>query len=124
MNEEQYAKKLVTELNDGLNGLGSDVLRRLQSSREQACEAASQQRGAPYLRSAHSITLTGWFRQHRLGAAGAMLLVVLALASVVWEYAGSSSDDDTAAVDTALLAGELPVNAYLDTHLNKWANAN
>lgn len=123
MNEERYARRLIADLDDSLKTLQPEVLQRLEASRERACELAGRHEIRRF-RGAGSLTLADWVRHHRSSVAGTMLVLVLALATVVWEYAGSGNDDDTAAVDASLLAGELPVNAYLDAHLNKWANAN
>lgn len=123
MNEDLYAKRLVADLDDSLKALQPHVLQRLEASRERACELAGRHESRRFGGSG-SLTLTDWMRHHRSSVAGTMLVLVLALATAVWEYAGSSNDDDATAVDASLLAGELPVNAYLDTHLNKWVNSN
>jgi hypothetical protein len=56
-----------------------------------------------------------------VGILGAVLMMLL-LASFVVMQSNMDDDDDTASVDTALLTGDLPVNAYLDGHISKWVN--
>ncbi|WP_124951489.1 DUF3619 family protein [Sulfuriferula thiophila] len=121
MNKEDYAKQLITVLNDSLDSLRPEVTRKLQSSRERACVLASQQTQSHHIKSAHSLAWSEWARHHRAGVIGMLLVLVLCATAVVWQTS-FSIEDDTADIDTELLTGDLPVNAYLDGHLSKWVN--
>ncbi|MDR3392789.1 MAG: DUF3619 family protein [Sulfuriferula sp.] len=123
MDKDKYAKELIAVLNDGLGSLRPEVTRNLQLARERACALAEQQVHSHHFKSAHSLAWSDWVRQHRTGLVGALLVMVLfAGAAVLQTTSGSNDDDDTAAIDTELLTGDLPVNAYLDGHLSKWVN--
>ena len=120
MNEDAYAKQLIAVLDDGLVSLRPEVVRKLQSAREQACVLASQRALPHQFKSAHSLTWVDWVRQHRIGLVAMLLVMALGL-TLVWQTS-SVKDDDTVSVDTELLTGDLPVNAYLDGHLSKWVS--
>ncbi|ARU31351.1 hypothetical protein CAP31_06420 [Sulfuriferula sp. AH1] len=119
MNKDVYVKQVIAVLNSSLDSIGPDASRKLQSARERACSLAAQQSQSHQLRSAHSLAWSDWMRQHRTGLVGMLLVIVLCATAAIWQTS-FSSDDDTAAIDTELLTGDLPVNAYLDGHLSKW----
>ena len=121
MNKDDYAKQLITVLNGSLDSLHPDVTRKLRSAREQACALAVQHSHTHQFKSVHSLAWGDWARHHRAGVAGMLLVLVLCAAAAVWQ-SSFLNDDDTADVDTELLTGDLPVNAYLDGHLSKWVN--
>ena len=122
MDKDDYAKQLIAVLNNSLDSLRPDVVRKLQSAREKACVLAGHQAHAHQLQPTHSLAWSDWMRHHRTGVAGLLLVLVLSATAVVWQTS-FSNDDDTADIDTELLTGDLPVNAYLDGHLSKWVNS-
>ncbi|MDA8225214.1 MAG: DUF3619 family protein [Betaproteobacteria bacterium] len=122
MNEDAYARKVLTALDDSLADLRPDVLRRLRNAREQACELASQHASESRFRGMHSATLVDWIRQHRVGVIGILLATLVVLGGVMWQSSGNN-EEDMADIDAGLLTGDLPVNAYLDNHLSKWADS-
>lgn len=122
MNKDAYAKQVIAVLNSSLDSIGPDAARKLQSARERACSLAAQQSQSHQFRSAHSLAWSDWMRQHRTGLVGMLLVIVLCATAAIWQTSFSNNDDDTAAIDTELLTGDLPVNAYLDGHLSKWVN--
>lgn len=122
MDKDAYAKKLITVLNSSLDGLRPEVTNKLQAAREQACVLAAQQTQTHRFNFAHSLVLSDWMRNHRTGLTGMVLATVLLCASVAVWHTSYSTEDDTIDIDTALLTGDLPVNAYLDGHLSKWVN--
>lgn len=121
MNEEDFAKRWVAVLDRSLGDLRPEVISQLTCAREAACQRAAQQLSSHQNGASHTLSITGWVRQHRVGAVGALLTMLMVLAIAMWQY-GGNTDDDTADVDAGLLTGDLPVNAYLDNHLNKWTN--
>ncbi len=122
MNEQAFAKRLITTLDDSLEQLRPEVVHRLESARQHACAHAGEKHGVHAIRSAHGVTLVAWVRHHRVGAVGLLLAMLLGIAAAAWQYSGSPGDD-TSDIDAGLLTDELPVNAYLDNHLNKWVNS-
>jgi hypothetical protein len=118
--DEILAKKIIAELDAGLDSVRPEVLQQLHAARERACEHARQKHTAQ-VGFGHSLALVDKLRQHRVGVLGVVLMMLL-FASLVVLQSTMDEDDDTASVDTALLTGDLPVNAYLDGHINKWVN--
>jgi hypothetical protein len=123
MNEEAFAKQLVMKLDAGLTELPPEVVGRLESARFRARDLARLKSHGHAVHSAHGLAVIGWVRQHRTGTVGMLLVLLLGVAVAMWQ-SSSNGNDDTADVDAALLTGDLPVNAYLDNHLNKWTDAN
>ena len=122
MNEDAYAKQVISVLDNGLVSLRPEVVQKLQSAREQACALASQRAFPQQFKSAHSLTWVDWIRQHRVALIGMLLVLAVGGATLAWQTTAGSSDDDTSSIDTQLLTGDLPVNAYLDGHLSKWVS--
>ncbi|BBP00298.1 DUF3619 family protein [Sulfuriferula nivalis] len=118
--DDILAKKIIAELNAGLDDVRPEILERLHLARERAC-AHAQHKSEAHVGAGHSMALVDKLRQHRMGILGAVLMMLL-LASFVVMQSNMDDDDDTASVDTALLTGDLPVNAYLDGHISKWVN--
>ncbi len=122
MNEDAYAREMIAMLDDSLPLLRPEITERLRLAREQACTLATQGMYAHSYSSGHSVTWTEWMRQHRLGLAGMLLVLALGGGTAVWQAGGNGKDDNTVSIDTELLTGDLPVNAYLDGHLSKWVS--
>lgn len=121
MKKDESARQIIAVLNCSLSNISPEITRKLQSAREQACNVAEQVSHKHQLKSAHSLTWSDWIRHHRAGFAGMLLVMLLSTVALVWQTS-FSNEDDTADVDTELLTGDLPVNAYLDGHLSKWVN--
>lgn len=117
-NQDILAKKIIAELDAGLDNIPADALQQLRSARERACLHARQH---AHTRVGHSMALMDKLRQHRTGLLGAALIMVLFTSLAMWQ-SNMINDEDTASIDTELLTGDLPVNAYLDGHLSKWVN--
>lgn len=121
MNNDAYAKKVITVLNSSLDGLRPEITNKLQAARERACELARQPQTHKF-NSSHSLAWSDWMRNHRTGLTGLVLATLLICATVAVWHTSYSTEDDTIDIDTALLTGDLPVDAYLDGHLSKWVN--
>lgn len=117
-NQDILAKKIIAELDADLSTIPADALQQLRVARERACLHARQHTHA---RVGHSMVLMDKLRQHRMGLLGMALIMVLFTSLTMWQSNGMT-DEDTASIDTELLTGDLPVNAYLDGHLSKWVN--
>lgn len=121
MNEDDFAKQLAAKLDEGLQEIPPEVLRGLAVARAAACEHVRIKKYGHAGYTMQGGNLVGWIRKHRLGTMGVLFVVLFAVGVVMWQ-SSISVPTDTADVDAALLTGDLPVNAYLDNHLNKWTN--
>jgi hypothetical protein len=121
MNEQDLAKKIVQHLDQGLGNIKQGSLYQLQSARAAALDR--------YHESPQSVLTPAWagevafrvshsrhFNLRNLLAAG---MLVLGMAGVTyWQVA--LQGNDIADIDANLLAGELPINAYLDSGFEAW----
>jgi len=118
MNELHFAYKLRQYLNRGLHDLPPTTLDRLASARRQAL--ARQQ--VVVHRSA--LATAGDFVQHQIESLHLRrVLLALLLALGVATYTYWSADESIAeieAIDSALLADDLPIAAYTDRGFAAW----
>jgi hypothetical protein len=121
VNEEELATKIVQHLNKGLDDLKQGTLYQLQSARQAALERYSE-KPQPLATLAWAGDIAFHIRQHRhvngrnLLALG--LLLVSLLGVTYWHVA--PQDNDIAEIDASLLAGDLPIDAYLDSNFDAW----
>lgn len=120
--EHELARKLVQHLDDGVDRLEPGVRGRLLAARN---AALSHYREKP--QSVLGLTWAGTaagrgsdyrFLDPRHLVVGVML--VLAVAGVIWWQSNGSPANELAELDSHLLADELPVNAYLDKGFDSW----
>lgn len=117
MNERELANQIKQELNYATGQLDSRVLERLKAAREHALEIyAGQLAAQPSLayagqRGHHS----GLFGRKWLSAATLLLVLI---AGAVWQQQNVVQQDDD--VDAALLASDLPLNAFVDQNFHLW----
>jgi hypothetical protein len=121
MNERDIAKKITQHLNYGANQLDRSVLERLQAARKQALAAhASPQQIFGMAIAGHGEAHSGDHDHGHSSLRFWISLVVLLLGLLIaynWsEINGEEVDDE----DATLLAGELPINAFLDSDFNTW----
>lgn len=118
MNELHFAYKLRQYLNRGLHELPPTTLDRLASARRQAI---ARQKVVVH-RSA--LATAGDFVQHQVeGLHLRQVLLALLLALGVATYTYWSADESIAeieAIDSALLADDLPIAAYTDRGFAAW----
>ena len=119
MNERDIAKKITQHLNYGANQLDRSVLERLQSARKQALAVhAKPQQVFGMVTAGHG----GVHSDHhghghlRFWISLVILLLGLLIAYNWQEIKGAEPDE----VDATLLAGDLPINAYLDSDFKSW----
>ena len=117
MNEPDWAKRIVSELDRGLDELPAGTLHRLRVAREAALARARDEEsgvvdsGVPASHSAR------WYRRRLLVP---LVALVLGLTTwIFWERPGSAPSD-YADLDAQVLSDELPVTAYLDTGFEIW----
>ncbi len=121
MNEQELAKKIVQNLDQGLGRIRQGTLYRLQSARMAALERYHQApqpvfglawAGDAAFRLSHSRHLNA----RNVLALGLLLLSLIGV--VYWQLAIQSGD--IAEIDASLLTGDLPINAYLDSGFEAW----
>lgn len=118
--DDVMARKVIAELDAGLDRVRPEILQQLHVARERAC-AHARRKSHAHIGMGHSMVLVDKLREHRVAVLGVVLMMLLFGSLVMWQ-SSMDDEDDTASVDTELLTGDLPVNAYLDGHLSKWVS--
>jgi hypothetical protein len=115
MNEDDLARRIVGHLDRNLGNLPSGVAAKLQAARLSAL--AHSRDGVPG--RAGAATLSGWALGHGL-TMRVVLPVAIVIASVTglvfWQLSPAHEDE----VEAGLLAGELPIHAYIDPGFESW----
>ncbi len=120
--EHELAQRIVRHLDRGTDQLEPDVRERLLAARK---AALSQYREQPVTGLAWAGQAVARFTARGAGirslVAVSTLAIVLAFA-VYWQQGrnGNGTTNDLADIDTGLLTGELPLNAYLDKGFDSW----
>ncbi|MGH8718280.1 MAG: DUF3619 family protein [Burkholderiales bacterium] len=97
MNENDFGRKIVGVLNETADTLPEQTLARLKAARLQALEKAKKPVWA--------------FANFRIWVPAAALMLAVAV-STLWQVL--PQEVEVADLDVALLAGDLPVYAYVD----------
>ena len=123
MNEREFGRKIAQALDGGLD-LPEATLARLKVARAQALE--SQRRVAPSL----ALAIADGIASHLAGPSQWIMHVVLPAALLVVGLIGLGYWQDSqqravaaaeaADLETRLLQGELPIDAYLDHGFQAW----
>jgi hypothetical protein len=121
MNERNIAKKITQYLNHGANQLDRSVLEGLHSARKQALAAHAASRQVLGVAMAGHGEIHSEHHGHghfslRFWIPFAVLLLGLLIA-FNWQEINDVEPDDE---DATLLAGDLPVHAYLDSDFDSW----
>ncbi|HSD43534.1 MAG TPA: DUF3619 family protein [Burkholderiales bacterium] len=129
MNEQDLGIRIRTAL-DGGPRLAPDVVARLHVARERALERhAVVDRGfsAVAARRGGALLRLGWFEGSWAQVALSVAFLVTALAGVHFWYEGreaalaaAQATEEIVEVDTQVLTGDLPINAYLDEDFQSW----
>jgi hypothetical protein len=129
MNEQQLGNRIRTALDGGLE-VAPGVVARLRSARERAlAQYAGADRGfaAGAVRRAGALLRLGWFEGSWAQVALSIAFLVTALAGVHFWYeerqaalAAAQATEEIVEVDTQVLTGDLPINAYLDEDFQQW----
>jgi hypothetical protein len=119
MNEQNFGYRIKRALNDGLS-LETAVEKRLKMAREAAlgCQRVQE----PSLLWAWAPQVAGPARKpHLLLSAVLLPALLLALGLFVVNYWHSAQTaQEIVEIDAAVLMGELPIDAYLDTGFDAW----
>ena len=119
MNEKDFGEKVTRTLNWGLTKLDEDKLVRLRASRRLAMDVYREPVSVLGLVtvSGQSLNMSNWVRKPLIW------LPALAIAAAVFTYSWYGTDDaydDVGELDAKLLAGELPIDAFLDQDFATW----
>ena len=119
MNEKDFGEKVTRTLNWGLTKLDEDKLARLRASRRMAMDAYREPVSilGMVTVSGQTLNMSNWARKPLFW------LPALAIAAAVFTYSWYGTDDaydDVGELDAKLLAGELPIDAFLDQDFATW----
>ncbi|MDR1995693.1 DUF3619 family protein [Azonexus sp.] len=124
MNEQRYASRIRQVLNHGLNDIPPAAARRLEAARHLALSRQKQE--APQLVLASTDNRLPWPMLLRSGVDFARvkpLLAIAALLAGMWlsfYWHSIQYVNEIEAVDSALLADDLPPEAFLDHEFIEW----
>lgn len=118
--EEQFARQICRILDQSAQALDPGIVERLRATREQALQRQHFVVATPVIVGAGGTAmLGGGGEKHLLRTLLAMLALLLGVGlSYYWN--GFSRATENEAIDSALLADELPPNAYLDKGFQAW----
>ena len=127
-NDQQFAKKLTAYLDDGTANLKSGTAYRLQLARQAALARLAEPEREPAMRltpalagaGARSTTPGGGigFRASIKVWAGVALIVAAGFGYQQWQAYQQMTDLEE--TDAAILASDLPIDAYLDRGFQNW----
>ncbi len=119
--EAQFARQICRLLNQGTADLDHGIAERLRAAREQALQRQHAVAYSPAIVSAGGTAVLGGGgdERHPLRMFLTMLALMLGV-SLAYYWNGFSQASDNAVIDTALLADDLPPNAYLDKGFQAW----
>ena len=123
MNEHHFGNRIRQELNLGLK-LTPDTRERLRVGREIALSRQRQSESVPVMALAGghglSSSFSGAFSDWVLPrfVAPALLVVMGAFAITAWQQTQTAHEIEE--IDAAVLTGDLPIDAYLDTGFDAW----
>lgn len=113
MNERDFAEKIARHLDDDAKSLPPEVLRRLQSARQQALAQVPARRG-------RWAWTTNPFQSPWRFAGPAFAALALAVGYVVYHLKGDSPEESIHQLEARMLAHELPPHAFHDEGFQEW----
>ncbi len=118
--EDIFARQLCRVLDHGTLSIDRSVAERLRAARERALQRQLVAVAAPAIVGADGTALlTGKDEKHPLRMALAILALLLGVSfTYYWNGFTQASEDEV--IDSALLADDLPPNAYLDKGFQAW----
>lgn len=127
MNEERYASRVRQALNYGLNDISPAVSRRLEAARHMAVAHQKQSSHVMELAGGHSLgSVSISLRGQRNFPYARQALAVVALLIGMWlsfYWHSVQYITELEEVDSALLADDLPPEAFLDNEIFEWLKA-
>jgi len=121
MNERDFGRR-ITQILDGGPELPPSDIARLDAARARAVAAQQRTHDSPLVALADGVTLRlggpgQWFLHVLLPAA---LLVLGVLGLHYWNESRDSATVDVEELDSQILKGDLPIDAYLDRGFQAW----
>lgn len=120
--EEQFARRICQVLDRGTEQIDHGIAERLRAARERALQLQPVRVATPALASlgaGGAATLGGGDTAHPLRSLLAMLALLLGV-SMAYVWNGFNQASENEAIDSALLADDLPPSAYLDKGFQAW----
>jgi hypothetical protein len=118
--EEQFARQICRVLDRGTQELDPGIVERLRATREQALQRQHFFVAAPAIVGAGGTALFGGDdEKHPLRTLFAIVALLLGV-SMAYYWNGFNQASENEAIDSALLADDLPPNAYLDRGFQAW----
>jgi hypothetical protein len=118
--EEQFARQICRVLDRGTQELDPGIAERLRATRERALQRQHFVIAAPAIVGAGGTAILGGDdEKHPLRTLFAILALLLGV-SMAYYWNGFSQASENEAIDSALLADDLPPNAYLDRGFQAW----
>jgi hypothetical protein len=118
MNEQFFAFRVRQHLNRGLQELAPEITNRLAASRELALAAQRQRESVSALATAGSFLQHHWDGLRFKQALTSVALFVCVVFSTFW--LADQRITELGAIDSALLADELPIGAFTDKGFHAW----
>jgi hypothetical protein len=122
MNEQELAKRIAGQLDQGLSGIDQGTANRLQAARSLALEHFGQHQsvlGMAWAGHGSASHHHGW-SGYRLWLPLIALVLGLFAINLYWQ---NSLNGDVSEIDAGLLGGDLPIHAYLDKDFGKWLDS-
>lgn len=123
MNEEdRMGKEVAKLLNRSLDDIDQKTLHQLRSARRAALEKYEPSRH--FLHAGAAVSAQGghdgfFTNTNKLLLSITVLLILLG--SIYWKI--THETDENAAIDTMILADDLPVEAYIDDEFDQWLDS-
>lgn len=118
--EELFARQLCRVLDQGTETLSGDIAERLRAARERALQRQHVLVPQSIIVGADGTAMVGVDdEKHPLRTIFAILALLLGV-TLSYYWNGLSQADENEAIDSALLADDLPPNAYLDKGFQAW----
>jgi hypothetical protein len=118
MNEEHFAFKVRQQLNRGLHELSPETSDRLAAARQNALSHQKQTVSQSVLATAGSFVQFHFDNLRIKQVLTALALLLCAVFSTYWM--AERNVDELGAIDSALLADDLPIGAFTDKGFDAW----
>lgn len=117
MDERAFGRRIAAHLDAAAHELDDDLTRRLAAARTRALQAHRPHAG-PWRRLTAALALEGAFRPRVRHAFALFAVVAVLFAGDYWNTWSRLVDLEE--IDAAILADELPIDAYLDADFTEW----
>jgi hypothetical protein len=119
--EQQFAAQICRSLDQGVREIAPGIAERLRAAREQAIQQQAVTTGALAIVGAGGTALQigGDDTHHPLRTLFAILALLLGV-SMAYYWNGFDQASENGEIDSALLSGDLPPNAYIDPGFQAW----